>query len=291
MVSLASIIIPIAPWHVALAQNAVSSALQQTLKAEVVTVVDEQQKGSGWARNRGAELANSVFLIFVDADDILEPTFLEKTVATWLKAPQPAYVYVDWYRDGEVVRTVDIPRWQENDWHPVTTLIPTGCFKAIGGFDEGLPGIEDKDLYLKLQARGVCGVRCAEPLLWYTSEGKRSTEFRRHPRMADIHKAVRDRYMGDCNCGKGNGVVETPADQQAGDVLVETTYTPMSQIGPVTGRNYPRPKGINGYRLWVDPRDAAFKPDWWQTVNDEQMAALAPAVDMVLLLAQEALRT
>jgi hypothetical protein len=78
--------------------------------------------------------------------------------------------------------------------------------------------------------------------------------------------------------------VTPTGNRQSGDVLVEATYSPMSKIGPVTGRKYPR-TGLNR-PLWVAREDADARPDWWRVVapNPEDVS---PDVDTVLRLVEE----
>lgn len=70
-----------------------------------------------------------------------------------------------------------------------------------------------------------------------------------------------------CNC-VGKTTDRTPiGEPQEGDVLAAASYSPMKKRGPVSGRQYPR-VGM-GRTLWLDPRDADARPDWWQVVNTD----------------------
>src|SRR5690606_6765712 len=77
MTFLASIIIPCGPDHLHLLPRAVASAEAQTVACEVIPVIDHDRRGPGWARNRGAEQASGLFLVFLDADDELEASFVQ----------------------------------------------------------------------------------------------------------------------------------------------------------------------------------------------------------------------
>lgn len=129
--------------------------------------------GAGKARNLGAKCSNAPFLVFLDADDMLKPDFLEIALATYKQ--QGRYVYTDWLTHEKQTN------WQEHQTtdysyeairekpsiHPVACLIPRYWFENVGGFDESLPAFEDVDLFMKLMTHGYCGVRVKKPLLIY----------------------------------------------------------------------------------------------------------------------------
>lgn len=286
--SLCTIIIPIARYHEAVAFAAAASAYAQTLPVEVVRVHDVDGRGAGWARNRGAEAVESAFITFLDADDTLRPDFIERTIAHYQRGK---YVYVDDWQGDSLHQTADCEPWHDGTWHTVTTLLPTALFRAVGGFDETLPGVEDLDLYLKLQAHGVCGVRCPHPLLSYSQFGQRSKRFHslanHHTIRTDVYSKWSGRARMACGCQKSEVAESIPVQQ--GDVLARALYSPRQMIGPMTGRLYPKPRGFENYLLSVDPRDIAAKPDWWERVPTFDPVAVAPDVDTVMALAREAM--
>ena len=291
--TLATFVIPVAAHHAAVAQRAIQSAMAQTVQSEVVTAVDEAGIGAGAMRNLLAQTVQTPFVVFLDADDEVTPDFVARTAAAYRRG---MYVYTDWTDDAE--KRHEAPEcsrggvFSQGQFHTITTLMPTALFRLAGGFDETLAGLEDVDLYLKLQTLGVCGVRCAAPLMRYNMrQGRRARGVRESGQREQIIAQLTQRYEGKlrmCNCGASGMAQQQPAnEQQPGDILVEALYAPAKMQGPVTGRLYPR----IGHRrqLWVDPRDARSRPDWWQVPAEVQAQAITPAVDEVARLAQEAL--
>ena len=57
-------------------------------------LVQQVNKGVASARNRGIELSDGEFLLFLDADDISEPDVIESCKRSWLTTPmhQPCMV-------------------------------------------------------------------------------------------------------------------------------------------------------------------------------------------------------
>lgn len=134
---------------------------------------DSPPRGPGFARNVGAARARGKFLIFLDADDLVYPEFLESTYRQYQETGR--YVYTDWMSIAKDGKT-EIHRCPEYDplllfrqmsIHAVTILIPKADFDAVGGFITTLGAWEDVELYLKLAAAGYCGTRVAKPLFIY----------------------------------------------------------------------------------------------------------------------------
>lgn len=288
MANLVSIIIPYAPYHTSIVEQAIAAADSQSLKCDVIPVSDPDERGAGWARNVGVSLCNTPFLYFLDADDTIRPDTIE-TLLPYYR--QGAYVYSDDAQGDSIHTTPDCGAYLDGTWHTVNALIPTAAFKAVGGFDESLDALEDLDLFLKLQAHGICGVRCPHVLVKYTAGGQRSKLFKERPDYIQQKQAIYQRWSGraqmGCGCGVAvNGVI--PDGKADTDILVTALYSPRAMNGPVTGRLYASPRGPSGYQMWVDPRDVDAKPELWQPVKTIDRDAL-PAVDDVVRMAKEAM--
>jgi hypothetical protein len=290
---LATFVIPVATHHQALAQRAINSALAQTVKSAVVTAVDDESLGAGAMRNLLVATVKTPFIVFLDADDTVTPNFVEQTVFAYRSGK---YVYTSWMDDEGLFHEAPAETregvFAQGQFHTITTLMPTALFRLAGGFDETLAGLEDVDLYLKLQTLGVCGVRCAAPLMTYNRKsGKRASGIRASGERDQILKLLTQRYEGKIRmcCGHTGNAVQPPANEpQVGDILVETLYAPAKQQGPVSQRMYPRPTGMFR-KMYVDPRDQAARPDLWRVPLEVQAQVISPKVDEVTALANAAL--
>lgn len=287
--NLVSIIIPFAPYHTSIVEQAIAVACSQSMPCDVIPSPDPNGMGAGWARNVGVLDIDTPFVYFLDADDTIEPHAIETLLRYY---EQGKYVYSDDAQGASVHQTQDCGAYFDGAWHTVNALIPTAAFKAVGGFDETLPAIEDLDLFLRLQAHGFCGVRCPHVLVRYTAGGQRSKTFKERPNYREIKQSVYQRWSGVaktmCNCGVAvNGII--PDGKAETDILVTAMYSPRPMAGPVTGRLYVAPRGPNNYQLWVDPRDVEAKPNLWQPVKTID-TSITPAVDDVVRLAAEAMQ-
>lgn len=227
-----SVIIPVGPGHAQYLPGALDSLLGQTLREwEAVIVNDsgepipdgvlrtypfisiintEGREGAGVARNKGVRFASAPLTLFLDADDYIAPDTLAKMVSKFLKTGR--YVYTDWMALDETgVSEHKAPEYKPEAWlkigqHAVTALVPTEWAKQIEFPD--LPGWEEWAYYLEYAIRGWCGVRLAEPLLYYrTSTGTRRKES--FEQAESLKSWVADKYSNYVTgkksmCGCGN---------------------------------------------------------------------------------------
>ena len=293
MSAIATIVIPYAAYHKEHVARAYASAQAQTVSCDVVTFFDSTGRGAGWARNVVAldtTLPSEImtpFIVFLDADDTLEPTFVEACLKDYQTG---FYVYTNWHCWDVLHKpNICVARGHEDEYHShlVTTLYPTDIFRALGGFDESLPGHEDVDFYLRSAGAGICGVHLDSPLVHYSEHGQRSEQFATR---AD-HKAIMDsiflrnggqRTIMACCGGPGTPAPNNPGQQQAGDILAQTLWAGMrTEYSVTTGRVY---TGGNGSQIWVNPADIALVGTQGQTLFKPvvDLRALAPEREQVL---------
>jgi hypothetical protein len=280
-------IIPIGPAHQELAARAIASAQAQTVPCEVLYQLDTQQRGPGVLRNQMLMRAMTEFVVFLDADDWVEPTFVEETLAEYRRIGGNAYIFTDWVNarnevieapckngpDHQPVSTPDLKPYCGGTWHTITALIPTAWARAVNGFDEQLPAVEDTDFFLKLCTTFRCGHRLARPLFHYSPAGGRGLNFHNSPDLDRVMGELTLRYGGKMGCCGGDQTVVLPiGEKQPGDVLAMAMWHGnRSEFGRITRRHYPR---ISYPRTaWVDPKDVAQSPQLWQPVDQPTVDA------------------
>ncbi|HVM59858.1 MAG TPA: glycosyltransferase [Verrucomicrobiae bacterium] len=139
-----------------------------------IRVVDHSQnKGLSAARNTGFREARSEFVFQLDADDLIEPTALEKMVWHLMASPHAAFTkgltvgfgsqeYLG--PRGFESRTLFL---QENQV-TATCMVRQSVHQAVGGYDEEIRGgLEDWDFWLKAAAHGHWGTTIREFFDWY----------------------------------------------------------------------------------------------------------------------------
>lgn len=220
-----SVVIPCGPGHEQYLVDALDSLEAQTFRQwEAIVVFDTgktdytelltahpfvrpvytNKVGAGAARNAGVKLARGKFLLFLDADDWLRPTALQKMLTTWNETGSIAYsdyighAYIEEKPEIDKLRMrgrlhsydertkeaqirhqafdYDCERAllepQKNTkqpyvWNMITSLLPKAWHNEIGGFDESMKSWEDWDYWLRLARAGKCFERIAEPLFEY----------------------------------------------------------------------------------------------------------------------------
>lgn len=158
-----TLIIPtIAPRTDTYLVQAMRSAEAQTLPFDSIIVEpDVDREGPAVVRNRAAAKVDTEWLAFLDDDDYLSPNHHEVLAALSADVRWP------WFK--VVGGTDPFPKhrgrqWNPNDPHiiPITTMIRTEAFRAVGGFtlgtdraEDGRPiGGEDWRLWLALSEAG-----------------------------------------------------------------------------------------------------------------------------------------
>lgn len=261
-----SIIIPVGMYHRQIAQRAIDSASSQTIPCEIISIVDDEQRGPGYIRNRGIEKAKGKWLVFLDADDWIESNFVERCLDVWREG---TYIFTDWWQ-GDVYKTAPEKPWRANgDWHVITALVPKQAMLDIDGFDETLIGGEDSVAWWSLTRAGCCGIPLHEPLFHYGHEGQRAKEFVNNEKAYAGWKAlILERFKNQMGCC-GDPTTENPDvpsnEPQPGDVLAQAIWAGNRiEYGLATRRQYPRTG--NGKQVWVNPADIQAAPHLWREV-------------------------
>ncbi|WP_342375196.1 glycosyltransferase [Myxococcus stipitatus] len=154
-----------------------SRALLETLDAPDLRIISKQNGGLSSARNAGLREAKGHYVLPLDADDLLQPTFLEKTVAVMEGSRDFAFVtsLVSYFID-DPARVVGgwapwgVERdalWVFNVASTCTALMERRHLEEVGGYDEWLTAYEDWDVFCSLAERGLSGTVIPEPLFQY----------------------------------------------------------------------------------------------------------------------------
>ncbi len=146
-----------------------------------VQVVQQANGGPAAARNRAIREATGKYILPLDADDTIEPSYVAKAVAVLEAQPQVGCVYCKARKFGDESGPWDLPPYslyQEaiDNVIFVTALFRKADWEAVGGFDEKLRhGVEDYDFWLKLIASGKDVVQLGEYLFNYRVHGPSRT--------------------------------------------------------------------------------------------------------------------
>ncbi len=176
-------------------------ALLRTYARPRTRVVHSERRGLPGARNLGAAHSRGRYLCMVDADDILEPRYLERSLAELQQSPELAFAS-HWFR------AFGDEAW---DWMPTdcslatllrentvngAALLRRDVFESLGGFDESFTdGCEDWEFWVRLTAAGYRGTIIPEFLFRYRRRAaSMSREMHRTPGMRTLHAQLMRRH-------------------------------------------------------------------------------------------------
>ncbi len=145
----------------------------ERMRADGVRVISQENQGLSAARNAGVRATDAPFYVALDADDRIEPTFVEKLLAPLLEDPTLGYCYCHARFFGAADGT-----WECEPYDPyrlpvenlsvATAVVRRRAFDLVGGYARDMVyGFEDWDLWLAFLAVGYHGRRVAEPLFCY----------------------------------------------------------------------------------------------------------------------------
>ena len=169
-------------------------ALLDSLRAQGVHVLDQDNRGAAAARNAGIRATRSSYVLPVDADDVIEPTYVEQAVAVLESRPEVGIVYCHADRFGDAQGPWELPPFSRAAMAIDNVVFVSSVFRRddwelVGGFDESLRlGGEDWDFWLSLIERGREVVQLPETLFHYRIHGA-PRSFRRHE-IAELYASV-----------------------------------------------------------------------------------------------------
>lgn len=168
------------------------------------TIIRQVNGGPSAARNRAVEAASGEFILPLDADDRIDPSYAEKAVAVMQARPEVGIVYCKAHKFGVEEGAWQLPVYTLNELVIDNVIFCTSLYRKedwrrVGGYNETLRhGMEDYEFWIKLVHLGCVVHQIDEPLFFYRiQQSSRTTGFMASNRTvvstyADIFRANRD---------------------------------------------------------------------------------------------------
>jgi glycosyltransferase involved in cell wall biosynthesis len=143
-----------------------------------IHVMLQQNRRLPGARNAGFGKARGEFVVPLDQDDRLAPSFLAETVAALRHAPREvgfAFAHVRLFGDMDGVMPRHFNRFDQLFLNrlPYCMLIRRSAWQAAGGYDEAMhDGTEDWEFNIRLLHAGFRGIEIPKPLFLYRVSGE-----------------------------------------------------------------------------------------------------------------------
>lgn len=142
-----------------------------------VKVIHQQNMGLPETRNNGFREAKGKYVLPLDADDLIAPSFLEIGVHLLERCPQYAFVYSEVQLFGNENHI-----WYTGEYNlyelllhniiPATALLRRAAWERVGGYDVQMRrGYEDWELWIRLGLNGFYGKKIKKTLFFYRKHG------------------------------------------------------------------------------------------------------------------------
>lgn len=261
-----SVIVTVGPTHEKYLQEALDSILAQSFPDWEIIVVNDTGKplerflaghpyarlvstgtnaGASYARNEGYKYAKGQYIVWMDADDIWLPWFLEKMVAhaeynfgvifsdffSWTGEDEPLKIYA--YREFDENALAANMKYAGT-----SILIPREITEKVwelqGGWDLHIPGKEDHDFQIAIHSLGFCAYHIDEPLFVYRvySTTKREKEFKRIDIIEEYlnnkwreYRLEGRQFMCGCNSNKSTSASPAATLTSSGNFTQEQLIT------------------------------------------------------------------
>src|SRR5579872_712931 len=166
----------------------------RSVSDKVDRYVEQPNRGLASARNAGFRAATGSYIVPLDSDDRLQPSFIAECLAAIHANPDAAFVYTDYRVFGTqnyVERLEDYNLYRLLDRHVLlyAGLIRKQDWALAGGYNETTKlSFEDWEFWLRLGARGRFGYHLPKVLFEYRKHG---------PSLFDIVWARHDELAGN----------------------------------------------------------------------------------------------
>ncbi len=142
-----------------------------------VTIIRQENQRLPRTRNNGIRASRGTYICCLDADDLIEPTYLQKCVTALENGGLDiCYSHVRLFGDEERV-------WETGDFDPETlkrqncvcvgAVYRKSAWEQAGGYNPDMSlGYEDWDFWLSMLENGAQGTVIPEPLFLYRKHGR-----------------------------------------------------------------------------------------------------------------------
>ncbi len=198
--------------------EAIESALNQTLRAyeiivindgstdnsleairhfqDRVTVIDQENKGLIKTKNVGLEHAKGDWIIYLDADDIMQPDLLERLYHdARMTNSEVAYSAMEFIGNESGIfwsRPFSRRSLRKGNYINNSALMRRAALEKAGGYKQAMVyGFEDWELYLSLAEQGARFRYVEEPLLLYRRHAVASRDSVAQARLHDTKSLIK----------------------------------------------------------------------------------------------------
>jgi hypothetical protein len=164
--------------------DAPTKKVLKSIETKIETLLLQENKGVSAARNNGIAASKGDYIMILDSDDYLEPTFLEKAIKYFREDKEvrmvSCYANLIYGKKGKGTlkpKGGNVISFLNNNCALGTSLYKKEDIAAINGYDEKmLLGFEDWDFNIRIMALGGIAKVIKEPLYNYRIKGNSRNE-------------------------------------------------------------------------------------------------------------------
>ncbi len=181
---------------------------------ERIRVIDHPHTNQPGGINIALAAARGRYVCFIDSDDVMMPTYVERMLEPWQDDPELGFAYTDaWNIDHDskrIRRTTFLERYEPRgvdlssaeqlltalldlNFISEESMVRRDVLAEIGGFDETMTHSTDYDVWARVLARGHRGIRVPGKLLIQRST---STSLSRNaPALAECNAKIMNKLI------------------------------------------------------------------------------------------------
>ena len=154
--------------------------------------IAQQNQGQAVSRNNAIRQSDGEFLLPLDSDDIIAPTYIEKAVGCFRKTPEIRLVYCNAEFFGEKHGAWELGEYDYDEFIWKNCIFVSSVFRRCDydrtcGYNPNMKNrFEDWDFYLSLLGKGDIVVKLDEVLFYYRKKERKSVAIMTDA--LDIHK-------------------------------------------------------------------------------------------------------
>ncbi|MEK7188133.1 MAG: glycosyltransferase family A protein [Patescibacteria group bacterium] len=161
-----------------------------------IRVITQENKGLPATRNTGIREARGEYIVPLDADDKLAPTYLEKCMWMMERNPSLDFVYTaaQTFGDYEYLwfEEYDAKELLKRNFITATALYRKKDWEKVGGYDESFVAYEDWDFWLRFLKNDIFGALLPEPLFLYRKHRPSMLNEIGEPHRHEIEAAIKE---------------------------------------------------------------------------------------------------
>lgn len=156
--------------------DSVTSNVLNSSRWERTRILRQENMGLPAARNTGIRAAVGEFILPLDADDRIDPSYVEKALAVMRTQPNIGIVYCKAMRFGEIEGPWLLPPFSLQAMVNGNVIFCTALFRKcdwekVGGYRETMRhGLEDYDFWIRMLSKGIEVYQIDEYLFHYRSQ-------------------------------------------------------------------------------------------------------------------------